>query len=78
MSDVDDSKVFDRVNNSANSSDLFHEGDTFTLGQYYQNFEYNQMTRRYTLNDGTDFPYSLTIESISEDRAVLTVDIVNG
>ena len=78
MSDVDDSKVFDRVNNSANSSDLFHEGDTFTLGQYYQNFEYNPITRRYTLNDGTDFPYSITVESISEDRAVLTVDIVNG
>ena len=53
---------------AADNSSLFQAGTTFTLASYAASFP-----RKTTLNDGGDIPYKISVDSLSEGGATLTI-----
>jgi M6 family metalloprotease-like protein len=53
---------------SADNTTLFKAGDTFTLAEYSASFP-----KKTTLNDGGDIPYQISIDSLTESGATLTI-----
>lgn len=50
-----------------NNKDLFYEGDSFNINDYSSVFANGKM------NDGSDFPYEITVISISDGKATISV-----
>jgi len=70
---------FGKIHNSYDSTDyakaflsqadLFQTGDVFSMQDYGDEFFYNKTK----LNDGDDFPYSISFDQVSSDSATITI-----
>ena len=57
----------------ATNSSLFTAGKTFSYSSYAKSFPSYYFNSKSTMNDGTSLPWSVTVNSISNEKAVLTI-----
>lgn len=63
------------ASNYLKSSDLFHTGDTFSIGSVngYKNYGTNFFVNKVSLNNGETFPYAIKFNSVTSTSASITI-----